>query len=81
MTTPHPYRLRPYHNPQRADESKVPEGWRMLYADEFPLKYRHRIPCRVFVRNFMDASEVFFHERETASGRYALITYIVPVSA
>jgi hypothetical protein len=27
-------RLRPYHNPENVDESRVPEGWRFLYADE-----------------------------------------------
>lgn len=34
MKTPHPYRLRPYHNPEGIDESKVPPGWRFRYADE-----------------------------------------------
>jgi hypothetical protein len=27
-------KLRPYHNPENIDESKVPPGWRFRYADE-----------------------------------------------
>lgn len=27
-------RLRPYHNPENVDESRVPKGWRLRYADE-----------------------------------------------
>lgn len=27
-------KLRPYHNPENIDESKVPDGWRFRYADE-----------------------------------------------
>lgn len=27
--------LRPYHNPENVDESRVPDGFRFLYADEF----------------------------------------------
>jgi hypothetical protein len=27
-------RLRPYHNPEKVDESRVPAGWRFRYADE-----------------------------------------------
>ena len=27
-------RLRPYHNPENVDESRVPKGWRFRYADE-----------------------------------------------
>lgn len=33
----HDYKLRPYHNPECVDESKVPDGWRFRYADEYPL--------------------------------------------
>lgn len=34
MNSPHPYKLRPYHNPQNLDESLVPKGWRLRYDDE-----------------------------------------------
>lgn len=27
-------KLRPYHNPENVDESKVPDGWRFLYQKE-----------------------------------------------
>jgi hypothetical protein len=26
--------MRPYHNPENVDESKVPDGWRFRYVDE-----------------------------------------------
>jgi hypothetical protein len=79
MTTPHPYRLRAYHNPQRADESLVPDGWTMLYADEFPLS--RKVPCRLFVKPIYCGSMTpHFGFSWNASGRVLDITYIVPVA-
>lgn len=74
MKTPHPYRLRPYHNPDNVDESKVPPGWRMLYADEFPLPYEHGRRCRLFDRRGV------LLIRENCTGSVKCITYIVPVA-
>lgn len=75
-------KLRPYHNPQRADESLVPAGWRLLYADEFPLPPKHKIPCRLFVKPLLpEWGPKRFGVRETRTGRFPLITYIIPVNA
>lgn len=37
-------KLRPYHNPENIDESKIPDGWRFRYADE--MKNMVRSQCR-----------------------------------
>lgn len=72
-------KLRPYHNPQKADESLVPAGWRMLYADEFPLS--RKVPCRLFVKPICCGSMTpHFGFKWTASGKVFDITYIVPVT-
>ena len=72
-------KLRAYHNPQGADESLVPDGWRMLYADEFPL--RQKVPCRLFVKPICCGSMTpHFGFKWTASGKVFDITYIVPVT-
>jgi hypothetical protein len=81
MTIPHPYRLRAYHNPRNADESLVPAGWRMLYADEFPLPDGHRIPCRLFVKGIYDnAPDPHFGANKGRTGSLWCITYIIPVT-
>lgn len=81
MKTKHKYSLRPYHNPQNADESLVPPGWRMLYADEFPLK--RPMPCRLFIDPvcceglpppFCDKR---FSERSNCHGQVKEITFII----
>lgn len=71
MNTPHPYRLRAYHNPEKIDESEVPDGWRFLYAEE--AGHPQPAPCRLFLCG--DFNNLF-----GASGRYLSFTYIVPVS-
>ena len=71
MNTIHPYRLRPYHNPERVDESKVPPGWRFRYADEIKKPAQR-------ARHFASVM------RWIPSITYGLgteITYIVPVEA
>lgn len=71
MNTPHPYRLRAYHNPEGVDESKVPDGWRLLYAEEAGRPQPS--PCRLFL--FGDFNNSF-----DARGDVRGFTYIVPVS-
>lgn len=70
----HLYRLRPYHNPEGVDESKVSNGWRFLYADE--AGKIQVSPCRVWLptRQYFDPLPYF-------SGSNPDITYIVPVDA
>ena len=79
----HPMKLRPYHNPQKADASLIPLGWRMIYADEFPLNQkRRRIPCRLFVWPIYEAGiQPHFSARENCLGIVSDLTYIVPVDA
>lgn len=72
MSTIHPYRLRPYHNPQGIDESKVPPGWRFLYADEAGKKQSK--PCLPWFYSGLDLSSC--HDGDRLD-----ITYIVPVDA
>ena len=77
----HDYKLRPYHNPKGADESLVPDGWRMLYADEFPLASGRGRKCRLFVSPICGHEGTsHFGERETCTGAISNITYIVPVT-
>jgi hypothetical protein len=79
MKPQHPYRLRAYHNPKNADEALVPPGWRMLYADEFPLQ--HKVPCRLFVRPIYNGGgPPHFDLKPDRTGRIADITYIIPVA-
>lgn len=75
-------KLRPYHNPQRADEALVPNGWRMLYADEFPLPKRHKIRCRLFQNpNCPEYGPPQFGTRENCTGQVFGVTYIVTVKS
>jgi hypothetical protein len=78
--TQHPYKLRPYHNPNKVDESKVPEGWRMLYADEFPLRKNHKRRCRLLINPTLGSGRGYFGDRENCTGALRFITYIVPVA-
>ena len=66
-------KLRPYHNPENVDESKVPDGWRFRYADEAGT--RVNAPCRAwwtFRQRFCDNYGFI--------GNCPEITYIVPVT-
>lgn len=65
-------KLRPYHNPENIDESKVPDGWRFLYHDE-AYKVQHR-PCR----SWLNCGH--FSMDDTFNGS-ADLTYIVPVNS
>lgn len=70
-------KLRPYHNPQKADTSVIPPRWRLIYADEFPLNQKRRpTPCCVYVPPIE-----CFSPRKTCTGRVRDLTYIVPVDA
>ena len=64
----HDYKLRPYHNPEGVDESKVPKGWRFRYADEMETK--------AMVAEFLGAHGWY---RSCEYGRGKITTYIVPV--
>lgn len=70
----HPYKLRPYHNPEAVDESKVPGGWRFRYADEAGTFAQSN--CRAWLG---------FYEALWSSGGYdgncLDLTYIVPVNS
>lgn len=39
--------LRPYHNPENVDESRVPDGWRFRYEGERP---NPKTPTKVWMR-------------------------------
>ena len=62
-------KLRPYHNPENIDESKVPDGWRFRYADE--MGNRPYI-CAVFLLGEWIPALHY-------NGTVPEITYIVPV--
>jgi hypothetical protein len=68
----HPCRLRPYHNPDNVDESKVPAGWRFRYADEAGT--RANGPCVLWVSALARFGVLKIH-----FGRQLQFTYIVPV--
>ena len=68
-------KLRPYHNPESVDESKVPAGWRMLYADEAG-KFQ-RGPC-VMWRDWLGFFKPSVAGWDTGSRTDR--TYIVPVT-
>lgn len=76
----HEYKLRPYHNPAGVDESKVPQCWRMLYKDEFPLPVRHGKPCRLFIKPMLSPGPDRFGDGVNCTGALPGITYIVPVT-
>lgn len=65
-------KLRPYHNPDNVDESKVPQGWRFRYADE--IKKEAKGPCRMWHREWGT-----FSSQANCYGIFRRITYIVPV--
>jgi hypothetical protein len=76
-THPHPYRLRPYHNPEGIDESKVPAGWRFRYADEAD---RPAFGSCKWTRAF-DICDPVDWEESVSGGTLPNLTYIVPVDA
>lgn len=67
---PHPYKLKPYHNPEGVDESKVPNGWRFRYADEMNVQ-----PYICAVKLMGEWCPSFSYK-----GTDDMITYIVPVT-
>lgn len=69
----HEYKLRPYHNPEGVDESKVPDGWRFRYADEAGTIVNTR--CRMWCHIHGFPSNCSY-----CSGAFDSITYIVPVT-
>lgn len=70
--------LRPYHNPENVDESRVPKGWPFLYADEFSNGIIEGSPRFVGVLN-CNFDPLF--GRIAQSINPLGITYIVPVDA
>lgn len=58
MKDPNYYRLRPYHNPDNVDESKVPPGWRFRYADE--MNKTARGPCRMYSPDYGFSDETCY---------------------
>lgn len=68
--------LRPYHNPESVDESRVPDGWRFLYEDETHFR---PFPCMMWT----PWEERFGPEIDLPSyfGIELCITYIVPVKS
>lgn len=66
----HEYKLRPYHNPENVDESKVPDGWRFRYAEE--------MQCLHFGSLFW--AYYPYPQMMDGNGICPTITYIVPVT-
>lgn len=59
----------------------IPDGWRLLYADEFPLPPKHKTPCRLFVNPISPLyGPKKFSKRENCRGDISVITYIIPAS-
>lgn len=65
-------KLRPYHNPENVDESKVPDGWRFRYADEMESRPER---CRI-----ASATGRHFCIGDKATGLLTQFTYIVPIT-
>jgi hypothetical protein len=68
----HNYKLRPYHNPEGVDESKVPKGWRFRFKDE--MKWRPYSKCRKWICDGDWSCGTFYN------GLHRRTTYIVPVT-
>lgn len=69
---------KPYHNPESVDESRVPDGWRFLYAEEAGKKQGK--PCRVWLPAW-STTPLCFSPQQHWYGDCHYITYIVPVNA
>jgi len=69
-------RLLPYRNPENVDGSKVPKGWRFLYADE-PLTPKASV--KLWWPETRDAQNGWVEEHPWAS-LVKIYTYIVPVA-
>jgi hypothetical protein len=63
-------KLRPYHNPEQVDESRVPAGWRFCYADEMP----H--PAVALVRVWLPFNSCF-DSKDDYLGNDTTLTYII----
>lgn len=74
---PHPYRLRPYHNPENVPWSKIPPGWRLLYADELGRVQTPKIRCWGRFGRISNQ----FSDFGGYIGNVPQFTYIVPVAA
>ena len=70
-----PLRLRPYHNPEKVDESRVPAGWRFLYKGEI----RKRLVVKLWFPEDYKAKDGWVEEYHWAclDSRF---TYITPVA-
>ena len=68
-------KLRPYHNPENVDESRVPDGWRFRYSDEFRCGQAFSA-CRIWLKSFDE-----FCGFKRYRGNIPHRTYIVPVNA
>jgi hypothetical protein len=68
----HPYRLRPYHNDAGIDESTVPSGWRLTYADE---------PRPHSCRTWLPLNKVWSFSFRPTTWNPSGCTRIVPVNA
>ena len=71
--------LRPYHNPENVDESRVLDGWRFLYRDE--AGQAQLKPCRIWLPKNCHHPERFDPESTRWTGQEMQFTYIVPVNA
>jgi len=69
--------LRPYHNPEGIDESKVPDGWRFRYADE-KLEFLEA-DCRCWGE--YGRRKGTFSNWDFYNGTCPAFTYIVPVNS
>jgi len=69
-------RLKPYHNPENVDESRVPKGWRFVYADEL---IEQKL---TFSRLWRPGWSFVFPQWDCPCHRKLLLifTYIVPVA-
>lgn len=76
MKPPHSYRLRAYHNPENVDESRVPDGWRMRYADEAAT-----IAPGACIAWLSTAKPPRWSQLDDWPGKASSLTYIVPVDA
>lgn len=68
--------LKPYHNPENVDESRVPDGWRFRYCGEEP---DPKTPTKVY----MASTQARHLWSITADHHYHVDawTFIVPVNA
>jgi hypothetical protein len=66
-------KLRPYHNPEQVDESRVPAGWRFCYADEMPYPLNAAISVWLPWEGRFDGKTNYL-------GNDTTLTYIIPIA-